>query len=242
MAGTNKYVTKQEAEKLFGSLSESSLVDDQVLNSLEESPVFGYTEFTDENGKVHVKLLISYYYFNENSQVLIAETKNKENTTKEFVEKVWEYNSEKNKFIHDKFVNGELRIQTEQDEGYGKPKDIAEFEHINENQNFRVQADGNGAAACFLEDLPSGAEPCCLFSGVSYNYCGAYCGYGQSAGGGEPVNGCDRCCVTHDICLSNNSSRCGCDEDIFDCLSNYSCPGDSIMGAGLRVPYYAAGC
>lgn len=64
------------------------------------------------------------------------------------------------------------------------------------------------ALACFQEDPVTGNAPCCVFEGVSYNYCGKYCGFGQSAGGGEPVNSCDEYCVSHDVCLVNSSSRC----------------------------------
>ncbi|UOQ84325.1 hypothetical protein [Gracilibacillus salinarum] len=238
----SRFVTLEQAENVVGDLRQSDLVKGKIGEGSKPSPTTAVSEFFVE-GELYFRLVTTYYYVNKKLQLLVAETKDHNNNTLEFTEKLWEYDSKIDLYNHEKHINNELTFRELQKEGYGKPNDIAEFTDANRTDgDIEAQDDGNAAAACFLENPPSGIEPCCLFSGITYNYCGAYCGVLQSAGGERPVNNCDYCCYDHDNCLLSNSDPCPCHEDLLNCLGNHSCPGDTTMGIGIRVRATSDGC
>ncbi|APC65556.1 hypothetical protein AAV35_14090 [Salimicrobium jeotgali] len=236
----SRFVTLEEAKNVAGALKESELVYHKSGQSQSLTPTIAITDFIVD-GELYFKLLASYYYVSEKLQILVVETKDHNNDTVEFSEKIWEYNLDKKKYHHEKYLNGELTVSEYRDEGYDMPDKIAEFQDAKRFEE-SVEAQDTAAAACFLENPPFGVEPCCLFEGVEYNYCGSYCGVNRDAGGGAVVNTCDVCCFNHDNCLERGDDRCGCHADILDCLGRYSCPGDSTMGAGMRVKATNDGC
>ncbi|WP_017548331.1 hypothetical protein [Salinicoccus carnicancri] len=224
------FITLQQAQNVAGDLKQSDLVRKKIDKSKDVTPAIAVSEIGID-GDLYFKIITSYYYINEESQLLVAETKDHNNNTVEFTEKLWEYDESKDKFTHKKYFNGKLTVERDEDNGYGKPEDIAEFEN--------VQTLGIG-------DLHTctASGSCCQFEAQTYNHCGANCGDHESAGGGGHINNCDACCETHDDCLQgrDNDDRCYCDENLNYCYSINSCPGDSIMGAGIRAAAAVAAC
>ncbi|WP_271399384.1 hypothetical protein [Salinicoccus roseus] len=228
----NGFVSLQQAKNIVGDLKQSDLVKNKMGENNEVTPTIAVSDIVAD-GEIYFKLITTYYYVSEELQMLVAELKDNNNTTVEFTEKLWEYDENTDKFSHEKYFNGRLTVEREEDNGYGKPENIAEF------QDIQVTPFGPGELhTC------TASGSCCQFQGVTYNHCGANCGDHESAGGGGHINNCDACCETHDDCLQgrSNDDRCYCDENLNYCFSINSCPGDSIMGAGIRAAAAVAAC
>ncbi|MCA1012815.1 hypothetical protein [Halobacillus halophilus] len=241
----NKFVTESEARNFAGEFKRSGLVSNLTPNTVKERIVpskIGYKEVRDEEDNVMGKMRISYYYVDAHLQILVVEEKDVNNKTIEFTEKSWQYNEKTGTYDHKKFVNGKLTKSKNLIHGYDKPENIAEFEGIQDDgsDQMRIAADDPGSCWQTIPNLPY--ESCCMFNDVRYNYCGAGCGVAREDGGGTPVNDCDECCVSHDVCMNNSSERCDCDEEIVDCLASASCPGDSTMAFGIRQAARFASC
>lgn len=227
------FVSLQEAKDTVGELKPSDVVKKKLGDVPAVEPTIAVHDIRMD-GELYFKVILSYYYAGEHLQLLVAETKDTNNATVEFTEKLWEYDENKERFLHEKYYNGVKTVQLEQMEGYGKPEDIPEFRAIQ--------------TAGFLEDMHTctASGTCCHFGGTMdepYNHCGKYCGDYNDAGGGYHVNICDACCENHDDCLqSAGDDRCHCDEILNHCYHLNSCPGDSIMGAGIRAAAFFASC
>ncbi|WP_026801536.1 hypothetical protein [Pontibacillus halophilus] len=231
----------QEAKNLTGDLQESKILQMRVNITAKIEPTVAVTNFVTD-GELFAKLVTIYYYVNEHLQILVVEAKDHNNNTIEFTEKLWEYNPRTNTFIHEKYLDGELKVSSEIEHGYGKPGEIAEFSDARKSDE-TVTTQDTAAGACFFEDPPFGKEPCCKFDDVVYNYCGSYCGYQRDAGGGPSVNQCDACCYYHDTCLAGNGDPCDCHDTLLRCYGNASCPGDTTMGLGIRYKaHFLDGC
>ncbi|GAA0504413.1 hypothetical protein GCM10008986_34940 [Salinibacillus aidingensis] len=238
----SRFMTLQQAKNIAGDLKQSDLVKDRIGESSSVSPTVAVTELVVD-GELYFKLVTAYYYVNEELQLLVAEAKDHNNNTVEFTEKIWEYDRKSDLYNHKKYVNNELTVRDLLEGGYGKPNEIAEFEDAKRFEgNIEPLDNDTAAGACVFEDPPFGVEPCCLFGGVQYNYCGKYCGVGHDAGGGGAVNACDVCCYFHDTCLIENSDPCPCHANLLDCYGRNSCPGDTTMGLGIRVQATLDGC
>ena len=191
----------------------------------------------EDSGELFDELTIRYLYYDENTQVLLMNLKNR-NESRELIEKVWEYKEEHDLYHHQKFINHEIVFDEMVEDGYKQPEYIPEFESIDsENEESIIEPLAIGDAhTC------TASGSCCQFEGVTYNHCGAYCGDHESSGGGDPIGDVgspihtvDRCCQQHDDCLfAGTTSSCTCHELLLNCLGSYSAPGDTIMGLGIR--------
>ncbi|MCA1012813.1 hypothetical protein [Halobacillus halophilus] len=223
----------QQTKDLVGDLKPSGLVKKKLGDTPAVEPTIAVQDVRIDN-EVFFRVVTSYYYAGEHLQVMVLETKDTDNNTVELSEKLWEYNESIGKFIHKKYINGVKTVLREQTEGYGKPEDVPEL-----RPPMRTQGFWEDQHTC------TASGSCCYFGGTMdepYNHCGKYCGDHESSGGGTPINTCDACCENHDNCLRSAGSRCHCDEILNHCYHLESCPGDSIMGAGIRSAAFFADC
>jgi RHS repeat-associated protein len=98
----------------------------------------------------------------------------------------------------------------------------------------------------FVDNRPTGeVDPFGLFLGFGY---GNWCGYSRSGQGGDPIDGVDEACQTHDLCLATWADACKfkfCNVRFCKDVAKAKCYGDKackkakrkiLIGCALIVP------
>lgn len=114
-----------------------------------------------------------------------------------------------NKFIQFTTINGEI-----------EESELIYENELNKDYLIDIPNDSTYTKGQSLEKISASWE---WVTGCypGYNHCGSDCGNGAgSRGGGVPVNGLDKCCLTHDRCWANfGKNDCQCDCNLIKCAN-----------------------
>jgi hypothetical protein len=227
---------KAQVKRVFDSANLTDVIDQEITEQAANSLNITVEE-TDDSNEESTTLKFQSLKFGEKTRVDLIKDDG-------FLIKFYHLYEEEevNKLL---FISSEDgKVSTE------KIKNTSEktLPLIDLREAFAPQNDQGISTQAWYDDAPCVADGCCVLNEpapplgsvpIAYNYCGANCG------SGDPVNGTDRCCRTHDNCYGSFSTyptRCDCDQNLIDCLSPETGQGPAAIQTVFRAKMTVRGC
>ncbi|MEC1716480.1 hypothetical protein [Schinkia azotoformans] len=232
-----------ERKEFLKVLKEEQLLYKVPVNTKEATFLYSNDDNTMNENGFEIREVSRLFDYNKDLKVILSVFIDLKTEEKSYVVKIWHNN---NQLQYKEYVNAELI--NDREFPYTEDLTIATelFDDLSELSKEEEKDIITTAVYDPASCIASGS--CCQFSGVTYSYCGKYCGYRQEAGGSDDgsdtINGLDACCFWHDYCLWEGlMSRCGCHDGFLDCASGTpAAPGDTTIRNGIRGAKVLDGC